>query len=119
MNNPNFPESGKPNYGAVMLETDVNNEAMYGDYSVEAYCEKCRTKGSTKLKLRPNCCTYMFCICLLCIPFLIPGLNNLDHCCQHCGNVLGKVDRLTNMKNNCLNGNWIFICCSRCPCCLA
>ena len=86
----------------------------FGEEPMQVLCHKCHHNGFTTIKLQPYCGTYLLCLCLLCVPFFVKELNNIEHYCSNCHEIVGKVDRCNNCCDNCASGKCCEICIDRC-----
>lgn len=110
----NMNASPYPNYAPFDQASQQPESQSFGADPMQAHCHKCNHNGYTTIKLKPYCGTYLLCLCLLCIPFFVKGLNDIEHYCSNCGEMVGKVDRCTNCSDNCANGKCCEICVERC-----
>lgn len=109
---PNYPNYAPFDQSSQKLEP--LSPEVFGEEPMQVHCHKCNHNGLTQIKLKPYCGTYLLCLCLLCIPFYVKGLNDIEHHCSNCGEIVGKVDRCENCCDNCGNGKCCEICLERC-----
>jgi lipopolysaccharide-induced tumor necrosis factor-alpha factor len=64
-----------------------------------AYCANCRSQGVTSIKHTAGTCTWLSCVACFCmgcylgcclIPFCVNSLQDCEHHCSNCGDVLGR-----------------------------